>query len=47
MPLAVQLLRILSCFAPDAFPRDALNSVDGAPAVERALGILASYNMTS
>ncbi|YCK33917.1 FxSxx-COOH system tetratricopeptide repeat protein [Actinomadura sp. ATCC 39365] len=46
-PLAVRLLRLLACYAPDHLPCQVLYGVDGADemAVAEALGALASYSM--
>ncbi|MCX4667986.1 FxSxx-COOH system tetratricopeptide repeat protein [Streptomyces sp. NBC_01381] len=45
-PHAVQLLRILACYAPDPLPRHILTTSLHTPrAVDHALGILAAYSM--
>ncbi|GIN04854.1 tetratricopeptide repeat protein [Planomonospora venezuelensis] len=46
-PLAVRLLRLLACYAPDQLPCTVLNGVEDADefAVAEALGVLASYSM--
>jgi tetratricopeptide (TPR) repeat protein len=44
-PLATQVLQILSCFAPDALPRYVLTPVAERAQLDKALGVLASYNM--
>ncbi|MFC7273585.1 tetratricopeptide repeat protein [Paractinoplanes rhizophilus] len=45
-PLAIRLLAVLSCLAPDDLPRDVLHHLGEArPRVDRALGVLASYHM--
>ncbi|MBB6344322.1 FxSxx-COOH system tetratricopeptide repeat protein [Nonomuraea muscovyensis] len=46
-PLAVRLLQLLACYAPDHLPCQVLYGVDGADemAVAEALGALASYSM--
>ncbi|MFI5890518.1 tetratricopeptide repeat protein [Actinoplanes sp. NPDC051513] len=45
-PLAIAVLAVLSCLAPDDLPRDVLHHL-GEPRsrVDRALGVLASYHM--
>ncbi|MET3422639.1 tetratricopeptide (TPR) repeat protein [Actinoplanes tereljensis] len=44
--VAVRLLRVLSCLAPDPVPRDVLAGLDlDPPVVDEGLGVLASYNM--
>jgi tetratricopeptide (TPR) repeat protein len=44
-PLALRLLRLLACYAPDDLPRDALTPTAAPVALDTALGVLASYNM--
>jgi hypothetical protein len=45
-PLALHLLRLLSCYAPDDLPRDVLTPAAPDPAAaDEALGLLASYSM--
>ncbi|WP_179282462.1 tetratricopeptide repeat protein, partial [Streptosporangium subroseum] len=46
-PLAVQLLELLACYAPDDLPCEVLYGLDGIEeaAVIEALGLLASYSM--
>ncbi|MFD0579972.1 tetratricopeptide repeat protein [Dactylosporangium darangshiense] len=44
-PLALRLLRLLACYAPEDLPRDVLALVGTPAAVDAALGVLVSYNM--
>jgi NB-ARC domain len=44
-PLAGQVLRILAWYAPDGIPRTLLDGLADPPAVLRAVGRLAAYNM--
>ena len=44
-PLTGQVLRILAWYAPDAIPRTLLDGLADPPAVLRAVGRLAAYNM--
>ncbi|MFD0578197.1 tetratricopeptide repeat protein [Dactylosporangium darangshiense] len=44
-PMAVRLLQVLACYAPDDLPRDVLTPVAEPGAADGALGVLASYNM--
>ncbi|MEV4532540.1 tetratricopeptide repeat protein [Asanoa sp. NPDC049518] len=44
-PLAMRVLRVLSCLAPDDLPRDVLHPLADVDDVDQALGMLASYNM--
>ncbi|MEU8153295.1 FxSxx-COOH system tetratricopeptide repeat protein [Micromonospora sp. NPDC048986] len=47
-PAAIDLLRILSCYAPDDVPRSILAGyADQAGAVDQALSALASYNLVT
>ncbi|MEU7750309.1 FxSxx-COOH system tetratricopeptide repeat protein [Micromonospora sp. NPDC049171] len=47
-PAAIDLLRILSCYAPDDVPRSILAGyADQAGAVDEALSALASYNLVT
>ncbi|MFF4128359.1 tetratricopeptide repeat protein [Microbispora rosea] len=46
-PLAMRVLRVLACYAPDELPCTVLHGLDGADPAEvaEALGVLASYSM--
>jgi hypothetical protein len=45
-PFAIDILRVLSCLAPDNVPRNLLTPMSNEPgAVDVALGLLASYSM--
>lgn len=44
-PLALDVLRILACLAPDDLPRRVLQPLANGDAVDGALGLLASYHM--
>jgi Tfp pilus assembly protein PilF len=44
-PLAVDILRIRSCLAPENLPRDVLYPLAEPDAVDQALGMLASYSL--
>jgi tetratricopeptide (TPR) repeat protein/transcriptional regulator with XRE-family HTH domain len=45
-PLAIDLVRVLACLAPDDVPRALLSGLDDDPAaVDMAAGLLASYSM--
>ncbi|MDI3101845.1 tetratricopeptide repeat protein [Streptomyces sp. AN-3] len=46
-PLAGDLLRLLAWYAPDAIPRDLLNSVAAPPGLAAAISRLAAYNMVT
>ncbi|MET8312008.1 tetratricopeptide repeat protein, partial [Micromonospora sp. NPDC005173] len=48
LPAAIDLLRILSCYAPDDVPRSILTGYAEQPgAVDQALSALASYNLVT
>ncbi len=46
-PLAIRVLQVLACYAPDDLPCSVLEGIDGADSAEVAdvLGLLASYSM--
>jgi tetratricopeptide (TPR) repeat protein len=44
-PLAVRILQVMACLAPDGLPRDVLHPLAGRDEVDEALGLLASYSL--